>query len=282
MNLACKSFILGFISFFILSFSSNNILPLEESQLVFSQLTEKINTIKTMEFILTNEERIEGSMLKGIQKVTMNTSPFQCHITMIEPGKGEELIYAGSKYKNQAIYEPSGFPYFQIELDPYGSLMRKNNHHTIFDLGFKKMMMILDYHMKSSAYKMTVTEMEMDKKKIYKIEIDFTNFKYYNLKVDRTETISDIAKRLFVSDYMLSVMNNVNYYDNLKAGSTIIVPSAYAKKIELYIDRSNGLPFAQVVYDDHGIYEKYEFSDLKINIPIPEKRYDAEMLGKTL
>ena len=282
MNLRFTSIILGFISFFTLSFSSNNILPVEESQLIFSRLTEKINSIQTMEFTLTNQERIDGKMLKGIQKVTMNTLPFQCHITMIEPGKGEELIYAGAKYKNQAIYEPSGFPYFQIELDPYGSLMRKNNHHTIFDLGFKKMMTILDYHMKSSVYQMKVTEMEMDKKEIYKIEIDFTNFKYYNLKVDRAETVSDVAKRLYVSDYMLSVMNNVSFYDNLKLGSTIIVPNAYAKKIELYIDRSNGLPFAQVVYDDHGLYEKYEFSDLKINIPIPEKRYDAEMLGKTL
>ena len=117
---------------------------------------------------------------------------------------------------------------------------------------------------------------------MYKIAIEFINFKYYNLKVDRVENLTAIADRLYVNDYMLSELNDIDLWDELKVRAILKVPNAYAKKIELYIDKANGLPLSQVVYDEIGVYEKYDFSDLKINISIPEKRFESEMLGKTI
>ncbi len=282
MKILTKYLLLGTIFILSLSFSNSNPLSESEANLVFNRVVKSVNSIQTMKFTLNNEERIGKSMMKGTQKVSMNVDPFQCHITMIEPGKGEELVYAGKKYDYQAIYEPAGFPYFQIELDPYGPLMRKNNHHTIFDLGYGKMMSILQYHMKAGEYKMTVSEMLRGDKGVYKIEIEFINFKYYNLKIDRVEKLTAFANRLYVNDYMLSELNDIDLGDDLKVGSIIKVPNAYAKKIELYIDKANGLPLSQIVYDEIGVYEKYDFSDLKINISIPEKRFESEMLGKTI
>jgi len=282
MKILTKYFLLGIILILNFSFSSNNPLSESEANLVFNRLVKSVNSIQTMKFTLSNEERIGKSMMKGTQQVSMNIDPFQCHITMIEPGKGEELVYAGKKYDYKAVYEPSGFPYFQIELDPYGPLMRKNNHHTIFDLGYGKMMAILQFHMRPGDYNMKVSEILRGDKEVYKIEIEFINFKYYTMKVDRVEKLTAIAKRLYLNDYMLSELNDIDLWDDLKVGSMIKVPNSYAKKIELYIDKANGLPLSQVVYDELGVYEKYDFSNLKINISIPEKRFESEMLGKTI
>lgn len=282
MKTVSKYFLLGIIFILSLSFTDSNSLSESDSNVVFNELIKSVNAIQTMKFTLKNEERINGKMMKGTQKVSMNVNPFMCHITMIEPGKGEELVYAGAKYDYQAIYEPAGFPYFQIELDPYGSIMRKNNHHTIFDLGFKSMMSILQHHMKSEEYKMTVSEIVRGDREIYKIVINFTHFKYDYYIIDRVQSLSAIANSLYLNDYMLSELNNINLFETLKVGSSIKVPNSYAKKIELYIDKKNGLPISQIVYDEIGIFEKYDFSDLIINVTISGKRFESENLGKTI
>lgn len=254
----------------------------EGASLVFSELDESIKAINTMAFTLTNYERIDDQLLKGIQKVVMTTKPFRCHVTMIEPGDGEELVFAGEKYNNNAIYEPNGFPYIQLELNPNGALMRKNNHHTIFDLGYATMMEMLKFHMNQSEYTLDLSEFEIDGRVVLKLSIDFINFSIVDQMLTETESLNSLAKRLKLNDYMLSELNSIDISDDLKKGSKINLPSSYAKKIELHIDADSGLLVSQIVYDEKGVYEKYEFSDVQVNIVIPENRFDSEMLGKAM
>ena len=47
----------------------------------------------------------------------------------------------------------------------------------------------------------------------------------------------------------------------------------YAKKSVVYIDRINYLPLKQEMYDDKGLFEKYEFLNLKINPTIYEEEF---------
>jgi outer membrane lipoprotein-sorting protein len=124
--------------------------------------------------------------------------------------------------------------------------------------------------------------MTLNATEVQKMTITFSDFKYVSIRIDRKERLSELAERLTLNDYMLYELNNIDVSSELKVGSTLIVPTAYAKKVELYIDLTTGLPMTQIVYDDKGVYEKYEFSDLRINFPISEKRFNSEMLGKSL
>ena len=263
-----------------LSFTASEAPNERDARDVYKRLNESVAAIKSMEFNLVNYERIGDVVLRGEQQVTLTTSPFQCYILMIEPNKGEELIYAGGKYDFRAIYEPNGFPYLQFQLDPRGDLMRKNNHHTIFDLGFKSMMKMLNFHMAESEYKLEVSDVVLENKQAYKLSIDFTQFTYRSFEIVKKESISDLAARLMLNDYMLSLLNDRDISDILKVGSEITIPSSYAKRIELFIDKKNGLPFSQKVFDDKGLYERYEFSKLVINRPVSDDRFNSEFLGK--
>ena len=282
MRIVLKTLLLGFCFITSLSFSSSNSLNENGSMHVFESLDLSIRSSSSMQFTLVNYERIGKRMMKGKQKVSLIPSPFQCYILMIEPGDSEELVYAGERYSNFVIYEPNGFPYIQLELDPKGSLMRKNNHHTIFDLGFGKMMEILKFHMHASSYEMSIDELRIDRKDIQKLSIEFTNFSYSKIVIKQKESLSDLANRMMLNDYMLYEINGIGLTDQLKVGSNILVPSAYAKKIELYIDKASGYPVSQIIFDDKGLYEKYEYSDLVINSFIPESRFKSENLGKSL
>jgi len=280
MKIVSRYIFLSVILVLSLSFTANEALNESDAEDVYKRLNESVSAIKSMEFNLVNYERIGDVLLRGEQHVTLTTSPFQCYILMIEPSNGEELIYAGEKYDFQAVYEPNGFPYLQFELDPMGDLMRKNNHHTIFDLGFNSMMKMLNFHMAESQHKLEVIDVVLDDKEAYKLSIDFIKFTYRSYEIVEKESISDLAERLMLNDYMLALLNDKEISDILKVGSEITIPTSYAKKIELFIDKKNGLPFSQKVFDDKGLYEHYEFSELVVNRPVSEDRFNSDFLGK--
>jgi outer membrane lipoprotein-sorting protein len=54
-------------------------------------------------------------------------------------------------------------------------------------------------------------------------------------------------------------------YD-VKAGQVIKVPSYYAKETVMYINTKTYLLYKILVYDLKGLYESYEFRNLKLNV----------------
>ena len=43
------------------------------------------------------------------------------------------------------------------------------------------------------------------------------------------------------------------------------MPNVYAPKITIFVDPDLHLPIVQVIEDEKGMFEKYEYSELKIN-----------------
>ena len=66
----------------------------------------------------------------------------------------------------------------------------------------------------------------------------------------------EIWRELF-SEYKIKELNDIG--DEVKPGQVIKIPSSYAKKTTLYIDKTNYLPIYHKMEDEKGIYEIYEF-----------------------
>ena len=88
---------------------------------------------------------------------------------------------------------------------------------------------------------------------------------YENYTVKEKENVSAVAHNNYVSDYMLMAVNKLRNYDAVKPGQVIKVPVTYGKKIVLYLDSNNHLPLMQMIYDEAGLYEKYEFKSFVLN-----------------
>ncbi len=67
--------------------------------------------------------------------------------------------------------------------------------------------------------------------------------------------------------------SNVSSYNDVKEGMVIQVPDAYAKLTLLLIDKELLLPVKSLVFDDKGLYETYEYHDLKVNAPIAPEEF---------
>src|SRR5690606_18453639 len=91
------------------------------------------------------------------------------------------------------------------------------------------------------------------------------------------ENITDLAYRLNISDFMILELNkNLVDYHSVKPGQQILIPNVYAKKTILYIDKKTFLPVVQIMHDQEGLYEQYEFSNLIINPKINDEEFKSD------
>jgi hypothetical protein len=230
--------------------------------------TEQINTLT---FKLKKGERVNGKMVTGEQDVKYMHSPRKTYAYLHSPSKGTEVLWLADANNGKVLVKPTSFPYMSISLSPFGSILRKNNHHTVHQVGFDYVAAIVRNIAEKSGEKFDTYfqyqgEVTFDNRPCYKILIDYIPYQYVTYTVQPNEDLPAIADKLFVSDYMIKEINpDIDDYDDVKAGQQIKVPNAYARKTILYIDKETHLPLVQKMYDEKGLFSQYEFYSLRLN-----------------
>lgn len=270
----------------VVLFSSTALLAIEKvdsAKIIIDKMFISIDKIKTISFIVKNSERINGKILVGEQFVKYNANPEKIYIKLIKPTPGPEVLYVKGQNNNNAIYNPNSFPYIKLNLDPYGEMMRKNNHHTIFELSLRENKKLIEYLYLNYYYAFTYNGvLKIKDKKYYMISIDMSDYKFLNYTIQSNENIRDIAKKRFLNEYKILEINPfIDFFDYSEKGKVIKIPNYYAKKIEIFIDESNYLPVSQRVYDEIGLFEKYDYTSITINPIFSESDFSSSFLGKT-
>ncbi len=249
------------------------------------ELIEKIFTsidnVKTLRYSLQCNERIKGRMQHTESKVKLQISPRKLYLYI----KGIEVLWIQGWNKGEAYVNPGSFPYVNLSLDPYGSMMRKDQHHTIHEMGFQYLADILKDGYKKSGDKLdkvfSVFGEEMyDGKPCYKLAISFPDYAWGPYKVMKGENLVTIARKLRLSEYMILENNpKISNYNDVREGDIIQVPNAYAKLTLLLIDKDLLLPVNNKVFDDKGVFETYEYHDMKVNQPIAPEEFTKNYKG---
>lgn len=238
-------------------------------QELVAHMLDSLKNIKTQRYDLKATERVNGHYLFAESHVKINSHPKKIYFKSIL--KGNEVLWVqGTNKGNAIIYSPS-FPLINLNLDPYGSLMRKDQHHTIFDLGLQHIGILIantiikapkDFD-KHFAYAGTHTFNHIE---CHQLLISFPEYKYVEYSVEKGETVTDIAKKLSTSDFKIRYKNGLSgYYSELKEGKKLLIPTPYANKVILYIDKKNYIPLSVKVYDEEGLFEAYDFYNITLN-----------------
>lgn len=245
---------------------------------VMYQMFDAIKQVKTLRYNLYANERVNNKYLSGHSIVKLNVSPFKAYFK--DTKKGVEVLYIEGQEENEAIVNPNGFPYFNLHLDPNGKLMRKDQHQTIGRLGFAYTGSILYHSLEQfpDAYHKYVSykgDTIVDGYSCYNIEIDFPDFHYYSYMVqDDHENTMTIASKLYLCDYLVLAANHLSSYeDAFKKGQIITIPNGYAKCTMVSIRKDLHLPIHIKVYDDKGLLEEYDFSNLQVNPAIQDAEF---------
>jgi hypothetical protein len=240
-----------------------------------------IDNLKTLRYSLQCNERIKGRMQHTESKVKLQIAPRKLYLYI----KGIEVLWCEGTNNGNALVNPGSFPYINLNLDPFGSLMRKDQHHTIYEMGYQYLEDILKDGLRRVGDKIDKSFIFLGEEKYngrvcYKLSITFPDFAWNSYTVKKGETLITIARKLHVSEYMVLENNpKLGWYNDVKEGEVIQVPNAYAKLTLLLIDKEYMLPVNNKVFDDKGLFETYEYSDMQVNKPIDQKEFTKNYEG---
>jgi hypothetical protein len=266
-----STFILLIVTVFLLGFSRIPSTAEHRVQRLFAQMYDSIRAIKTLRQDVLSLERIENKYAINRSQIKLQTSPRK--IYFINPSKKLEILYNEETIPDKAWVKPHVFPYLTMQLDPRGNLMRKNQHYSIMELGY-------DFIGRSIALTINKDKDGLNNFSLkgktpknghncYLIEYENKAYGYSDYRVNDRETATSIALRLCVNDYLLRQNNNLlNEFGYIKKGTVLHVPTLYCQKAVLFIDDQLFLPVSLSLFDDKGLFESYDYTNIRINEPI--------------
>lgn len=244
---------------------------------IIIDMLDSAKKISSIRFSMKALERVEHGYAIANSKVKLQSHPHKSYL--INPEKKLEVLYNEGELNNKCLVKPHVFPYFTLTLDPRGSLMRKNQHFTIHELGFeftvKTLAMALSREKENIIKHLVyIGKAVKNKMNCHVFVYENQNFGYNDYIVHGKETISSIASKFIVNDYMVRAKNNLyNDYNYIKPGTKLKIPNIYCKKAIFYIDEASMLPVNISIYDDIGLFENYEYYDIELNKPIPAPEF---------
>ena len=244
-------------------------------ELIFKMI-KSIDAADRFKYSLKITERGKKGYNYYESSVKLNRSPRKIYVYI----KGIELIWVNGWNGNKAYVKPNSFPYINLSLDPLGSLMRQDQHHTLNEMGFDYFSSIVEYMAlkvgdRFDQYFKLEGEERYNNRPCYKITINNKDYGYENYTVGDKESITTIARKLHISEYKILEVNPKlsDYFDILKKGQVLKVPNAYAKDVVLYIDQLYHLPIGVKVSDDKGLFEQYDYFFLQVNPKIDDSEF---------
>jgi len=244
-----------------------------------------IGSLQTMSYDMTSQERIGKRIEIRNSKFKIQVSPKKLY--MKNQDSGVELLYVAGWNNNKPFINPNGFPYVNVSFDVNSPKVRNDGHHPITHAGFS----YLYAQVKNTEKKLAANGQKLEDiitiagdytwngKSCTKLILDNPDFQFISYTCTQSESLLSLCERINVSEYLVMEKNNLGYGANVSKGMVLKVPNAFAKKAELYIDKSSGIPIYQVVYDDKGVFEKYEFKNLKINPNFNNAEFTTQCAG---
>ena len=264
----------------IVAFTSFNFSSSESPYEITRAMFAKTKLIRTMTYSMKKKERI-GGKIKVQQSITkLNRNPFMVYVKQEYPKKGVEVLYVNGRNQNKALVNPNGFPWINLNLDPNGSTMRNEQHHTILDSGYDLFVSIMEHlfdkYNASTRSMLKLDTTTFDGNKCWVVTMYNNHFNYYKYKVQEGETLIKIGDQKKVSEYMVLEKNKeVDNYDDVLPGQYIDVPNDYSPQMILYIDQKRYIPLVMKIYDDKGFFEQYEYYNVKLNPQIKAEEFTS-------
>ncbi len=257
--------------------------PSYSTREIINKMTKSIKEVQGLKYNLKIIERGKKGYNHYESAVKLFRKPRMLYINI----KGIEILWCDGKNKGKALIRPNAFPYFNLNLDPMGNLMRQDQHHTINEMGFDYFGNLMEhmatkFNDKFESYFKTEGEERYNNRPCYKIVINNPEFGYTNYTVaGEHESLHSIARKLYVSEYMIVELNHKlkDYFDILKKGQVIKVPNWYAKQVVIFIDQLYFLPIGVKVSDDKSLFEEYNYHYVQVNPAFETGEFTKDFKG---
>ena len=209
----------------------------EDPMTIVGEMEESYEAIADYEAIFTKQARFDGKLSEEETIRFRFKKPFMVYMKWIEePRNGQEVVYVEGKNDNRLRAHKGGlFSFVVVSLDPEGSRAMKGSHHPITDVGIGKLIELI-----GSEVKRATERQELKWKSLGCEEVDGRN--------------SHKIEAAFPKE------RNAGYY---------------CHRAVVWIDCEYGLPVRVKIYDwNNHLYEKFGYRELRVNVGIPDERFE--------
>lgn len=247
---------------------------------IIEQMLDSIRIMKMQRYDVKSTERVGAHLLFSESSIKINVNPKK--IYLFNPKKGIEVLWVQGKNNNDALVHSSSIPLMNFDLDPYGSIMRKDQHHTIHDLGFQYIGIIfantiLKAPKDFEKHFLYAGSILYDNRDCHQIVINYPEYKHIEYVTGKNETVTSISQKLNTSDYKIRYINGLSsYFGTIKEGKKLLIPIPYSNKVIVYIDKKSALPLSIKIYDEKGLFEGYDFYNVKTNKPFADNEFSKD------
>lgn len=214
--------------------------------------------------------------------VKLMRNPFKVYIKQTVPRNVEVLYVTGWNSGKAMVNAGSLIPNLNLGID--GDQLRENQHHNLLSSGYDELVRLFEnlinkYGANTQLARVMGTE-TVNGRACWKIVLENPNFGFQNYTVLANENLITIARKLYLCEHMILENNpSVSNYWSVRAGQVIKVPSDYGKKAEIWIDQQLMLPMKVMVYDNVGLYERYEFTNVRVNPAFQANEFTPDFPG---
>ncbi|MBI1191736.1 MAG: DUF1571 domain-containing protein [Bacteroidetes bacterium] len=249
---------------------------------IITDMLDAIQNTQQLSYKMKAWERFGKDLVYSESDVRMQMKPFKIYMKTWAPESGIEILYGTGERDGLALIKPAGFPYVNVKLAPSNSRMRDGQHHTILEGGFLYFGSIIRRSLEMHRDKLEeVVTLEDGQsflgRPCYMLTIDYQGYSWNSYTLKSGETLLSVARREGLPEHSILERNPAfSSYESGKAGQRLNIPTAYAFKTVLYIDKQTLLPIKKMIYDDRGLYERYEFHYLNTSPKLGNEAFSAD------
>ncbi|NML64779.1 DUF1571 domain-containing protein [Hymenobacter sp. RP-2-7] len=242
-----------------------------------SRLLAAIDGTQSLRYVVAAQERVEGRYLPMRSTVKLTLTPLRIYL---KNQQGAEALYVAGQNGGDAWVYPGTFPYLTLSLDPRGSLMLRNQHHSLLQIGFGLIASLLRTSEPAFVRSFRAAgDTVVGGRPCHVLRSSYPAFRYIAYRAGAGETTASVATKLNCGEYRILERNKLAVNTKLAAGQVIQVPNAYGSRTVVLVDERTFLPAGVAVYDERGLYEKYDFSNVVANQPIPATEFSKDFPG---
>jgi outer membrane lipoprotein-sorting protein len=257
----------------ILSTTSGGLQAVNPARTIMEKMIGQMGKLLSASARVKRIERLQdGSTIAGeMQFKAMFEPRLKAYIRINAPREGTEVLYVDGWNDNSAYVSPNGFPWINVSLDPEGSTMMEKQHHSLLCIGFRFTEGVVKhiYAMHDDVFDRYVRymgEQKWNARNTHVVKILYDDYGPVKYTVKGEESLCEIERKIFVPAAKILEMNpGMDDYWDVKPGQVINVPNFYGKESVFMIDTEHFLPIVQIVNDEKGLFEKYEYHDLRVN-----------------
>ncbi len=217
-------------------------------------------------FVFTQQERFGCQMGPRIRsRASIDGERIQVKV-LEGPSVGKEYMTA-PELRGKCRVRRGRFPDLTLTLDPQGAFVMTDQHHPVYDVGFRNIASILE-RSTAAAGGMSAVSVALDSyedEPYVRLIVDFP-VEMHSHTVEDGDTAWTLAHRHDVNAYLLVHVNQRKSFEDFRPGDRVLIPQTYASRVVLELFRETALPHSFQAYDHEGeLYEHYEWSDIEVH-----------------